>query len=102
MNNDIKRVRGRPPRTEPDPRTPEQRRTDRLAKRRQRGIETLASLNVLPDAARLRMLTVEAALGFSSATIWRKIRAGQIAAPAYDGRVPFWTARQVREMLAGE
>lgn len=93
--------RGRPPRQIPDTRTPEQRRADRRAVRRKRAMRIVEEFAVLPDIARVSPAAVEVLLNISSATLWRRVKAKAIQEPARDGRMPYWTAGEIRRLLAG-
>ncbi len=59
-----------------------------------------AALDALPDNMRLRAADVTVLFGISSATLDRRISAGTLPAPEYDGRLRFWRAAPIRTALA--
>jgi len=97
-NSDTRR--GRPARTTPDTRTPAERRTDAKARRRHKAVEAAAIFSTLPGEARIRQSTIEILTGWSSTTVWRRIRSLQFPAPKINGRITSWSADQVRTALA--
>lgn len=101
QNATLPRGRGRPCRTTPDTRTENQKRLDRLAKRRKRGLEIAEALPRLPDGARIPLAAVEVVLNRSPATIWRHMKDGILPPLLADGSQRYYTARMLREVLAG-
>lgn len=93
--------RGRPKRTTPDTRSPEQKRTDRLEHRKARAISAVANFEKLPDQARIRQPAVEVLLGISNSTLWRRVKIGAVPAPRRDGGTTSWSVGQIRQILAG-
>ncbi len=61
----------------------------------------LESFTKLPDDARVRLPVVCALFGYSSATAWRRCRAGALPSPKKDGSVTYWTAGALRASMAG-
>jgi len=93
--------RGRPPRTTPDTRTPEQRRNDRIANRHARGLAVAENLDKLPDLARVQLPAIGVLLAKSSVTIWRRIKEGKLPPLHADGAQRFYTAGELRSILKG-
>ncbi len=64
---------------------------------------SLKNFDSLPDSANVRQPVVEALIGCSSATIWRMVKRGTLAAPRkLSPRVTAWSVRDLRKVLAGE
>jgi predicted DNA-binding transcriptional regulator AlpA len=55
--------------------------------------------NLLPDEGRVRIATVEALFGISTATVARWVQQGRLPAPQHDGRMRYWTAGALRASL---
>lgn len=54
----------------------------------------------LPPEALVRLPTKSAVLGISPATIWRRIKAGELPKPVKQGlRVSAWSKREILEVL---
>lgn len=94
--------RGRPRRTTPDLRTKDQLRADAKASRLAKALAALALFPKMPDEARVRQPLVEAAMGWSSTTVWRRVKSNDFPAPRLDGRIASWAAGEVRAALAGK
>lgn len=93
--------RGRPKRTTPDTRTPEQKRAEYIERRKAKAINAVANFDKLPDATRIRQPAVEILLGISHATIWRRVKQGSLPEPRRDGGTTSWSVGQIRLALAG-
>lgn len=91
--------RGRPRRETADTRTTAQRKQEKAAARRARGLIEAESLHRLPDHARVRMPALEVLLSCSAPTIWRRVQAGKLPRPARDGSLTYWRAADVRAAL---
>ena len=63
--------------------------------------ESLRNFDALPDSANVRQPTVEGLYSVSSATIWRRVKAGTIPKPRKQSeRVTSWNVGELREALA--
>ena len=102
MTNNTPATRGRPRRTTPDLRTTAQRRADAKASRLAKALAALSLFPQMPDEARVRQPLVEAALGWSNTTVWRRVKSKDFPAPRLDGRIASWSAGEVRTALLGK
>lgn len=73
-------------------------RGDNIKRRVDRALETFP---FLPDEALIDIRAVCALLGRSSASIWRDVAAGRLAAPVKVGCSTRWRVGDVRAALAG-
>jgi predicted DNA-binding transcriptional regulator AlpA len=65
-----------------------------------RAREALRNFDALPDAAFVRLRTVCALFGVSSATVWRRAASGDLPAPIRIGkRCTLWQVGALRESL---
>lgn len=65
-------------------------------------IDALKNFDSLPEDARVRQPVVEALFGFSSATLWRRVKAGSIPQPLKDYGCTSWRVGDLRQSLAGK
>lgn len=78
-----------------------QPRTERLSLPRPRVHPSLMAFDELPDSAFVPLLVVCTLFACSPATVWRRVRSGQLVAPLRIGsRTTRWMVRDLREMLA--
>ncbi|MGX4643477.1 helix-turn-helix transcriptional regulator [Massilia sp. SYSU DXS3249] len=60
----------------------------------------LKHFDELPDSAHVRQPVVEGLYGCSAATVWRRVKAGDIPAPSrFAGRVTAWNVGELRRAL---
>lgn len=63
--------------------------------------QTLSNFDQLPDSAHVRQPVVEALYACSSATLWRRVKEGQIPAPKKLGaRISAWNVGELRNDLS--
>ena len=62
--------------------------------------DTFTHFDTLPDAANVRLPTVELLAGCSRATVWRMIKDGRLPAPIRRGRITAWNVGELRQALA--
>ena len=62
--------------------------------------DTFTKFDTLPDAANVRLPTVELLAGCSRATVWRMIKDGRLPAPIRRGRITAWNVGELRQALA--
>lgn len=62
--------------------------------------ETFTLFDALPDAANVRLPTVELLAGCSRATVWRMIKDGRLPQPHRRGRITAWNVGELRQALA--
>lgn len=63
----------------------------------------LANFDTLPDAANVRLTVVSALFACSSATVWRRTKAGTLpAARRLSEGVTAWNVGELRQALRGE
>lgn len=89
-NNELKTTNSSPP---------TKRHSVRLRKRQERAFEVANRFESLPDAARIRQPVVEVLLQISSATVWRRVQAGQLPEPSRYGRITSWRVGDIRKLL---
>lgn len=62
----------------------------------------LTQFDSLPNAAHVRLPTVKALFGCSSATVWRRVKAREIPEPKkFGGRITAWNVGELRHTLSG-
>ena len=59
----------------------------------------LRNFDALPDAAEVRLPIVQALFGCSPATVWRRVKTGDIPAPRKRGRITSWSVGALRKEL---
>lgn len=59
----------------------------------------LANFEHSPDDARARLPVVAALFACSPATVWRRVKSGDLPAPRKDGRMTYWLAGELRGKL---
>ena len=63
--------------------------------------EALRNFDFLPDSASVRQPVVQALFAYSSASIWRGVKAGRIPKPRkLSPRTPCWNVGELRQALA--
>jgi predicted DNA-binding transcriptional regulator AlpA len=62
--------------------------------------EALSSFDQLPDSAHIRLTTLKALLGVSSATVWRMVKAKTLTSYHLTPRTTTFNVGQLRELLA--
>ena len=62
----------------------------------------LANFDQLPDSAQVRLPTVKALLGVSSATIWRMVKAKQLKSYKLTERTTTFSVKEIRTLLASK
>lgn len=63
--------------------------------------EALKNFDSLPDSANVRQPVVEIIFASSSATVWRRVKAGTLPAPRkLSARVTAWNVGELRKTLA--
>lgn len=62
--------------------------------------DALQNFDLLPDSANVRQPVVEALFGYSSATVWRRVKDGTMPAPWKPSpRVTCWNVGALRQAL---
>jgi len=62
--------------------------------------DALTNFDALPDSAHVRQPVLEVLFACSSATIWRKVKAGTLPAPKkLSERVTAWNVGELRQVL---
>jgi predicted DNA-binding transcriptional regulator AlpA len=65
--------------------------------------DALRHFDQLPDSAHVRQPVVEALFGYSSSTVWRRVRDGLLPKPERLGpRTTAWNVGKLRRALRGE
>lgn len=59
----------------------------------------LANFEHSPDDARVRLPMVAALYACSPATVWRRVKSGDLPAPRKDGRMSYWITGELRANL---
>ena len=63
--------------------------------------DALRNFDALPDCAFVRQPVIEALFGYSSATVWRRVKDGRLPAPKkLSDRVTAWNVGDLRRALA--
>lgn len=63
--------------------------------------DALKNFDSLPDSAYVRQPVIEALFGYSSATVWRRVKDGRLPAPRkLSDRVTTWNVGELRRVLA--
>jgi predicted DNA-binding transcriptional regulator AlpA len=63
--------------------------------------KALAAFDSLPDSAFVRLPTVAALFATSTATVWRRVKSGQLPAPVKLGpQISAWRVGELRAVLA--
>lgn len=62
----------------------------------------LRNFDQLPDAAHVRQPTVEALFGISSATVWRRVRAGILKPHRFGERTTTFNVGELRAVLSAK
>lgn len=71
----------------------------KTSNRQLKAIQGASMFQELPDCARVRQPVVELLHGISSATLWRRVKSGQLPKPQLNGRVASWSAGEIRASL---
>lgn len=61
----------------------------------------VAAFQTLPDDARAKVAVVCALFSISPATVWRKVKSGDLPAPHKWGGGTFWRVGELRQALKG-
>jgi len=64
------------------------------------GLPAIANFEHVPYDARTRLPVVTALFSCSPATVWRRVKSGDLPAPRKDGRITYWLAGELRAKLS--
>jgi prophage regulatory protein len=65
--------------------------------------DSIKNFDSLPDSAHVRLPTVEALFDISAATVWRRVKSGDLPKPRkYGARTTAWNVAELRSVLSAK